>query len=169
MLTEHKYRHMKAKTLIFGSVLTAWTVLIFLFSSQSGERSSDTSTELLHSILNILTSLNIINACDYTSDRIDMLNGILRNAAHFFEYAVLGLLAAFFINKVSMLRYMETKQKRSILFAFAYVLLVSVSDEILQIFIPERCFQISDILTDISGGALGIFSSIIMLKSGKHR
>jgi VanZ family protein len=40
----------------------------------------------------------------------------------------------------------------------------AITDEIHQIFVPDRAFQLSDILVDSTGALIGVIASFIMLK-----
>ena len=107
--------------------------LIFFLSAQNGEESSQTSGF----IGNLLASIF----------KGDVAQDVLRTFAHFTEYAVLGFLMynvlySFNVGFAPLI---------GVVLSFIYAL----SDEIHQIFVPERAFQISDLTVDLGGIILG--------------
>lgn len=84
---------------------------------------------------------------------IESLQFIVRKAAHFSVYAVLGALGAaaaysFRINSLS---------------AFIYCVLFAASDEIHQYFVPGRSCELRDFLIDLAGAAAGIAMAAIVV------
>ncbi len=129
---------------IFLILTVICMILIFKFSSQSGEDSSGVSISFYDIFLKI-TGFDFIN------------HDVFRKFAHFSEYAALGFCSFatlfFYFNK--------TKKLISFIFCFLY----AVSDEIHQFFVPERAGRFSDVLIDCSGSVLGIliFTLILIL------
>ena len=75
-------------------LLVVWMGVIFMFSSQNGEESSGISNGILLTLMNVVPMENL---------SIETLSFFIRKAAHFTEYAILGLLV--YIN----LRYKDKK------------------------------------------------------------
>lgn len=124
------------------------TVTIFLLSAQTAEHSSATSgffTELLSRFLN-----------KHFSD------GFIRTCAHFCEYAGLG----FFVCNLIYSFKGKTFTFISSLISWVY----AWSDEIHQLFVPGRAFQISDLAVDLGGVIIGsiVFTAFVRI-IGKHR
>jgi VanZ family protein len=117
--------------------------IIFSLSAQTGEESS----ELSHSfVLAFLEKLGItIN------------EAFLRNCAHCLEFMGLSVLM---FNGV----YATSEAKITPVIAFFGTVAYAVTDEIHQIFVPERAFQLSDILVDSTGALIGVIASFIILK-----
>lgn len=114
-------------------LLVAVMVTIFLLSHQNGEESSQTSgfvTKLLNTIFRG-------NAPEF----------IVRTFGHFSEFAALGFL-------LNNCLYAFT-EKRKPLICIALSWAYAWTDEIHQIFIPGRAFQISDLLVDLAGIIVG--------------
>jgi VanZ family protein len=75
---------------------------------------------------------------------ITLSEDVVRKMAHFFEYCVLGcLLFMGFLDRA--------RPGRTILLVFAAGLLLSVSDEIHQHFVPGRTTRPFDVLVDMAG------------------
>lgn len=115
-----------------------WMLLIFLMSSFDATDSSNQSNFIVNIISNIL---NIENA--------RLLSFIIRKLAHFTEYLILGFLTINMLNKNDISR----KYLISILICIIY----ATSDEIHQIFVPGRAYQIRDILIDSIGSITGVY------------
>jgi VanZ family protein len=117
--------------------------IIFSLSAQNGEE----STELSHSfVMAFLERLGLtIN------------EGFLRSCAHCLEFMGLSVLV---FNAV----YGTFETRLTPVIAFAGTVFYAVTDEIHQIFVPDRAFQLSDILVDSTGALIGVIVSLIILK-----
>ena len=120
-----------------------WMVIIFLLSAQSANDSGSLSggiTDRIYQVLNIvLPKLNI-----------ETLHSIIRTLAHFVLYLILGVLL------LNALNYNKQKRNANFVFALLIIVLYAISDEIHQIFVPGRAFQIYDLLIDFLGSLIGI-------------
>lgn len=117
--------------------------IIFFLSAQNGEESSDLSGSFVMALLNGLG--------------IAIDEGLLRSIAHCLEFMGLSVLI---FNAV----YVTWFLKLTPIIAFLGTVLYAITDEIHQIFVPERAFQISDILVDSTGALIGVIASFIILK-----
>ena len=88
-----------------------------------------------------------------------MTNLLLRKIAHFTEYAVLGaLFAAFFARTRNPI----------LLKPLAFGAFAALSDETLQLFVPGRSGQLSDVWLDMAGVACGALLVWLIHKIRKH-
>ncbi len=117
--------------------------IIFRLSHQQSEESAELSLEVMGFFGRIFTKF--IEGIGHDT---------FRSLAHFLEYC--GL-AALLYNA-----FLQTFNKPKILMSFAVSVLYCISDEIHQIFIPGRAFQISDILVDSLGSATGIIVCVCL-------
>lgn len=117
--------------------------IIFFLSAQNGEESLDLSGSF---VMALLKGLGIA---------ID--EGVLRSIAHCLEFMGLSVLL---FNAVYVTWFLKTTP----IFAFFGTVIYAVTDEIHQIFVPERAFQISDILLDSTGALIGVIASFVILK-----
>ncbi len=124
-------------------LVVACMVVIFCLSAQNGQESSDLSGSFVQAIL------------DFFNITVD--EGVLRSCAHCLEFMGLSLLI---FNAV----YSTWECKFTIIYAFLGTVLYAITDEIHQIFVPERAFQISDILVDSTGALIGVVASFIILQ-----
>ena len=132
------------KTLFLRCAVIATVVMIFSFSLQNEEASmqqSDSVAEFLQA------------GIDFVEDSIGMDVNI-RKIGHFSEFALLGA-------ELLLLYTFSGKRRSSELFnVFGAGLTVAVFDESIQLLVPGRSGQITDVLIDMSGflsGALIAF------------
>lgn len=83
----------------------------------------------------------------------------IRKAAHFMEYFVLGILSYNWL-----LCYSNESQKKQILYAYIFAILVAAMDESIQYFIPGRAAMVQDVLLDAAGAAVGILCAMFVLR-----
>ncbi len=130
-------------------IIVSWVlVLIFLgfifsLSAQDAEESKKLSDSLVSKII------------EWINLYID--GETLRKIAHMLEFTAL----AFSLNNAIFATW---EKKNSALISFLLTVIVAVSDEIHQIFVPGRAFQFSDILIDGIGAIIGVIAYIIIYK-----
>jgi VanZ family protein len=139
------------KKLIKWSLLIGWMIVIFLFSQQSGEVSSEQSRFVVF-IFNTL-SINLDSALG------ELSTYLVRKAAHFTEYFILGTLAYNVVKD-------EFKYKPALLLTILIVFLYACTDEFHQSFIPGRGPAFKDVLIDTSGGVAAMACIYLW---GKHK
>ncbi len=126
-----------------GMTAASWllTVLcmaaIFFFSHQSADESAEVSIEIYSGILALLGQ--VIERLGHEG---------VRTAAHFVEYCALGFLMS------TSLTFTFSKPKPWLAWGFAAG--YAVTDEIHQLFVPGRAFQVTDLAIDAGGALLGI-------------
>lgn len=123
------------------TLLIAWMILIFAFSSQPAAVSNEKSRLVVY-FLNLL-------GLDLNSAFGTMADYVVRKAAHFSEYFILYLL----IYNVVRDRY---KGLKALFVSLLGVFIYACSDEIHQLFVPGRAGRITDVLIDTAGGALAM-------------
>lgn len=122
---------------ILLTVLTAAAVAaIFYNSSLDAVASSEQSGSLLEAVNRLLQALHL---------NIAVTETVLRKAAHFAEYAVLGAL-------LTTTAYLYVPRRgRSLLLALPLGACVAVGDELIQLFPAGRSCEVRDMLIDFSG------------------
>ncbi len=131
-------------------LLVAVMVTIFVLSHQNGEASTQTSG-LVTNLLAVIFGGNIPE-------------DIVRTFGHFSEFAALGFL---FFNCIYAFKDLK-KPVISIILSWTY----AWTDEIHQIFINGRAFQISDLLVDLGGiicGTLLIYFIVFVYEKIKQK
>lgn len=145
------------KRMIFAVLLLAWLMMIFAMSAQPAQQSSQLSGGLVSKIISVLyPNLSELSQSAQTSI-IHNTTLVVRKAAHFFEYFVLGVLAILTANTFNKYKFFN----RAVL-ATAFCVLYAISDEIHQHFVPGRACRFIDILIDSSGIIAAIFTISII-------
>jgi len=130
------------KRTIYAGITLIWVGIIFSFSLQPADASSELSSGLGKWLLE--TFLPWISGEMY-----DFFHFILRKAAHFTEYMILGVL--------SMLTMLQTDLKRKKMPGFLFGVIVAAIDETMQLFVEGRSGQATDVVLDSAGVLTGIF------------
>lgn len=128
----------KAKIIISWALVIICMAVIFSLSAQTAGESSEVSGQLI-----FMMKLNISQ-------------DFIRTVAHFLEYTGLAVL-------IFNALYQTFGYQRPFV-ALIISSLYAVSDEIHQLFVEGRAFQISDIVIDSLGAAGGITVLILLIK-----
>ena len=134
---------MKSKTYyaISLALTAAVMVIIFYLSAQDAKESTNTSGWVLNFVQIFFPKAT---------------QEFVRTAAHFSEYALLSFLTA----NVFFARFGKMKQPLPIICAWGY----AWTDEIHQIFVPGRAFQLFDLGVDLGGILLGALMYLALFK-----
>lgn len=133
----------------FACIVFSWIlvliILCFIFglSAQNAEDSKELSDSFVHRLL------------DWLNINID--GEALREIAHMLEFTSLSFS---FFNAI----YNTWEMRRAYLISLVLTVVCAFCDEIHQIFVPGRAFQISDILIDSIGAIVGVVAYLILYK-----
>ncbi len=146
---------MKKNKIILGILIVAWLCLIWGHSLQPAVVSAGESAKWLQIICKICPFI--------TNDDNGMF--IVRKAAHFTEYGVLGVLLA-----LEMAQFVRGWFRR---FVEPLLLALSVAfvDETIQLFVVGRSGEVRDMWIDVAGAALAIVITLAIIgnRRGKRR
>lgn len=117
-------------------LFAVWTLMIFTRSMQPAPASNQESEAVLELLQRIFP--------------VELTMYQIRKAAHFLEFAVLGVLAQLMFGGVCR------TWKGSILFAVVAGLVIALCDETIQLFVLGRTGQVKDIWLDLSGAISGV-------------
>lgn len=156
------------------TAVLAWAVLIFTLSAQPATQSSGLSGRIVLAIRD-LSGGALPGGVDA------VLEMVVRKGAHMFEYAVLGALL------VWAWRAWPARVSRSgggevdaagepvgvpagvsagnVVWPFLLAVVYAVSDEVHQLFVQGRSGQLSDVLVDATGAALGVALATLWVRS----
>lgn len=156
---------LKAAVFIFGFLVIATCVMIFLFSSQDASESSMTSgrfTELLKKLF--FPGFDELSGAEQNAlkDKITML---VRKGAHFSEYLIL---ATFSFHLLYALPRPRTDVMCA-LGAFLFAAFFAMTDEFHQSFVPGRAMAARDVLIDSLGALLGVFIALRLKRFAEKR
>ncbi len=144
------------KFIIFVILTILWTMLIFSFSLQPGEVSSEVSSGVGAWLIEVL--FPELQQEMPVSQR-EFLHFLLRKAAHFTEFSILGLFV------VQLL--LQTGLRFQGLIGLMGCAVIAAVDETIQLFVIGRSGRIADVLLDSIGAAAGI-CLIILIKNFLH-
>ncbi len=143
-------------------LLLGWMVLIFCFSAQDSSQSSDTSGSIVVKIVSFAyPDFNNLSTASQ-SDIIETNTVLVRKAAHFLEYFVLGALSYFALGTFKQLKKMQY-----FVLPFGFCVLYAISDEIHQYFVPGRACRAFDVFIDSLGAAVAMLLIIGIKKIRK--
>lgn len=144
------------KRIFFLIILIMTCFVIFSFSSEDAEQSTQKSTGITKFIVEIISKIKLMNE-DTKIYYIHKIDPIIRKTAHFTIYAVVGFSAMGFISTFNI------KNKLKIITSFGIGLTYAIADEIHQTFIPGRNGNIIDVGIDALGVITGILALIILV------
>lgn len=104
---------------------------IFVFSHQESDKSSETSGKTIRAILNIIPQIDKLQE-EQKEEIISFLQPIARKLAHFFIYAIGGILIILLINEYKL------SDSKKIVFSGTLGGMYAITDEIHQSFIPRQ-------------------------------
>lgn len=164
MRNQHLFGGGNQSRLLFCFLTLLWMSLIFLFSSQPGEESTEVSTWVGRGIGRIFVP-GFQDAAPSAQEAWALqIDFYVRKGAHFSVYLVLGMLLT-----ASFLTFCPAAQLRTrILIPFALGVLYAASDEFHQLFVPGRSGQVRDVCIDSSGVMIGILLLTLVLHCARR-
>jgi len=137
---------MKSRRMVSYAAVIMWMALIFMFSMQNGEDSSDMSGRLVA----ILKFFGI----GTEGQGLALISLFIRKAAHMAEYAILFLLIA---NAVSI----DFSGGKVYLYALLMTIGYAATDEFHQLFVPGRAGTPVDVVIDSIGAGFGSLIRVV--------
>lgn len=129
------------KRTLYMCLTLLWISVIFSFSLQSGEDSSQLSGGIVSWIVEKLSLTKFMD--------IDTIHFLIRKAAHFTEYFILGMF--------TLLTLLQTKFPKKGVIGILFCIIIASFDETIQLFVGGRAGQLMDVLLDSTGSLCGIF------------
>lgn len=140
----------KRRQRIFALLTAAWMLVIYSFSAQPAEESTDTSLRVGRAVCTAVIPGYRQRSEEAQKALAERIEFPVRKGAHMTEYAVLAMLCLGALAGEEMTR----RQK---MIAFGMTVLYAASDEFHQLFVPGRSGMVRDVLIDSTGAFLGIF------------
>lgn len=139
-------------------MVLGWMVLIFLFSAQPAEISSDLSGTLSYEIVDTWDRLTGVEETEQSIlERAAKIDHPVRKTAHMTEYAVLAMLVT------GMFWAYGVRLRKNSLYTILVCFLYAGTDEFHQLFIQGRAGRFSDVLIDTAGAVIGILIIQLLL------
>ena len=137
--------------------LIACMVMIFVFSSQNADISGNLSEGITYKIASLTVKDFETFSYEKQKEIVEGMHFYIRKAAHFSEYALLGIIA--FLN--STLYFKKTRTR--FFTTLSFCLLYAATDEMHQLFTDGRCGSPVDVMIDFSGAVTGTIFIFIVL------
>lgn len=132
----------KSRNLWAVILFVLWIVFIFTRSLQPADLSDEESGRMLAFLEQFLP--------------VELSNYIVRKAAHFIEYAVLGFFGWFAFG-------VQRERREHFLLATIACFAVAVCDETIQVFVDGRAGRVSDVCLDTAGALTGVLAGAVLL------
>lgn len=144
----------KGKRILSISALVLWMGIIFLFSHQTSEKSGNLSRPIQNTVFESTIGKNEYETVRERNLARVKLGEMIRSGAHFLLFTVLGVL--------SLTAFMTFKMKmwQNVLLATVLGWIYGVLDEIHQVYVPGRSFQLNDLGADFAGVTLGVAATL---------
>lgn len=147
--------------------------VIFMFSSQNQKESGKLSKEVTKEIAMVVSPTFARLPEAKQQEVVNVVFGKVRKGAHFFLYAVMGVLM---MGAVSLWQYSGRKGLgKDLLLSVFFCFLYACSDEVHQLFVPGRGGQLRDVALDTAGALCGILLVSLVIavlirdeKGGEH-
>ena len=130
------------------TITLLWVMVIFSFSLQPADTSSQLSLGVGHWLMELLPSAISDKLLSMPQAQLEFLHTLLRKAGHFSEYFILGML--------SMLTVLQSEFCHKKWIGPGFCLMVASVDETIQLFVSGRSGQVSDVVLDFVGALCGI-------------
>ena len=140
----------KAYIAFSAAALSAVMVTIFLLSAENSTESAETSGGIIQWIMDVLS--------------VNIPSDVIRTFAHIAEFALLGFLVSNLFISIKD----APKPLLSVALSWGY----AWTDEIHQLFVDGRAFQLIDLTVDLTGIILGtalLFVLFKLINAKKHR
>lgn len=118
-------------------LVIVWMIIIFILSNQSGLISGNESGSIIYNTLDFILNLFHTQVSNL-EEIVELIHNPIREVMHILEYLILSLLLINLLGK----KYIEI---------FLICLIYSITDELHQLFVPNRSFQYFDLLMDMIG------------------
>lgn len=144
------------KRIIFTILIIVNCLVIFKFSSQDADTSSQTSGVVVNKIVDKISNVN-------KEKLTDDVTFVVRKCAHLSIYTLLGI---WLMNLANTFNLLSTRNR--IVFCIIFGMMYATSDELHQKFVNGRSAEIRDVCIDTCGVILGILLVILVGKIIKN-
>lgn len=151
------------KRFLYLIPVVIWMIFIFYMSGKTGQESSGQSGKISLFITNLLEKVRQDPAQEMQNLQ-DILELVIRKAAHMTEYAILFLLSYLAMVKISMSQSRFYNRSIAVLISLLY----ACSDEMHQLLVPGRSGKMIDVGIDMAG-VLIVLICMILSKNTKWK
>lgn len=151
------------KRFLYLMPVVIWMIFIFYMSGKTGQESSGQSGKISLFITNLLEKVRQDSPQEMQNLQ-DILELVIRKAAHMTEYAILFLLSYLAMVKISMSQSRFYNRSIAVLISLLY----ACSDEMHQLLVPGRSGRMIDVGIDMAG-VLIVLICMILSKNTKWK
>ncbi len=151
------------KRFLYMIPVIIWMIFIFYMSGKTGQESSGQSGKISLFITNLLEKVRQDSPQEMQNLQ-DILELVIRKAAHMTEYAILFLLSYLAMVKISMSQSRFYNRSIAVLISLLY----ACSDEMHQLLVPGRSGRMIDVGIDMAG-VLIVLICMILSKNMKWK
>lgn len=151
------------KRFLYLIPVVIWMIFIFYMSGKTGQESSGQSGKISLFITNLLEKVRQDPAQEMQNLQ-DILELVIRKAAHMTEYAILFLLSYLAMVKISMSQSRFYNRSIAVLISLLY----ACSDEMHQLLVPGRSGRMIDVGIDMAG-VLIVLICMLLSKNTKWK
>lgn len=151
------------KRFLYMIPVIIWMIFIFYMSGKTGQESSGQSGKISLFITNLLEKVRQDSPQEMQNLQ-DILELVIRKAAHMTEYAILFLLSYLAMVKISMSQSRFYNRSIAVLISLLY----ACSDEMHQLLVPGRSGRMIDVGIDMAG-VLIVLMCMILSKNTKWK
>ena len=155
-------RKLNIRQIIFVVLSVLCMTVIFIFSADNAEDSSEKSGRIVKAVVKIFVSDFDEMDNEKQEEILGNVSFFVRKAAHFSIFMTLGFCVSGIFGKIKLL---SQNTPITLLFCFLY----ACSDEFHQSFSPGRAPQVRDVLIDTSGALTGIIAFSLIYAIIIHR
>lgn len=153
----------RIQCLLAWIAMLLWMMVIFGFSAQTAEESTAISSGLIRQVIETITPEFSEMSAEEQTAIVDEWKTVVRKTAHMAEYAVLGVLSW-----ITMGFYFPRMRWR-VGVAAGIGLLYAITDEVHQIFVPDRGPGVLDVFIDFAGVCIGIAIAALITRWWQKR
>ena len=159
-------------TIISAIAVIAMCAFIFYMSDQPADDSTEVSMGIVDQIVRFFVPGydQMDPAAQFAAAK--GVEHVVRKIAHFFEYALLGMLVFNLARRIALLRKTtsEAISRWSVIAAWGASIAYAIADEIHQLLVPGRAGMIGDVFIDACGAAVGILilAGIVLVRSRRR-
>lgn len=136
-------------------LIIIWMIIIFIFSSENGNKSENTSRKITDKVIELVTD----EEAKENKILVENTDKIIRKLAHYSIYTVGGVLIMSYAYTIGKNR------KPQILYSIIFGASYAITDEIHQFFVSERSARIFDVGIDTLGVITGILIYLVLRKT----
>lgn len=151
------------KRFLYLIPVVIWMIFIFYMSGKTGQESSGQSGKISLFITNLLEKVRQDSPQEMQNLQ-DILELVIRKAAHMTEYAILFLLSYLAMVKISMSQSRFYNRSIAVLISLLY----ACSDEMHQLLVPGRSGRMIDVGIDMAG-VLIVLVCMLLSKNTKWK